>query len=91
MEVTKLTDMLCKILEDDARKKNDPWWSLISTRETCGEDKLKRNTGPDGRTNRPTTAKQRDSGRRVGVAVVHQHCARIKCLKRDGHASCVQT
>ena len=50
-------------------KKHAFWSSNISTREYYGESKLEIIVGPDGRMTRPTTAKQRDSGRQVGTSV----------------------
>ena len=59
MEVNKLTDALCKSLEDDTRKQHDPRHSHISAREAYREDKLERIVGPYGRMNLPATAKKK--------------------------------
>ena len=59
--------MLCKSLEDNARKKDAPRHIPISTREDCEESKLDMIVGPDGHTTCPETSKQRDSGRRVVI------------------------
>ena len=57
-----------KRLDENSRKQHTPQHSHISTREACGESKLERTTCLDGHVTRTETEKQRDSGKRVGVA-----------------------
>ena len=45
---------------------------------------------PDGCVTCPVTAKERDSGRRVGVAVIQKCCACRKNLRKDRSVSHVQ-
>ena len=55
----------------------------ISTRQACGESKLERIAGPDGRMTRPMTAKQQHLWIKVGTHVDQKWCAWRKHLKRD--------
>ena len=67
--ITKFSDVLTKSLEDNLRKKLDPRQSHINAIEAFGEAELERIMCADGWMNHPATAKQRQSGRRVGADV----------------------
>ena len=69
IDITNFNDVLTKSLEDNIIKQLDPGRSHINEREAFGEDELERILCADGCMNRPTTAKQRELGRRVGEAV----------------------
>ena len=47
IEVTKFTDISCKSLEEDVRKKHSPRRSHINTRQAYGQAKVEIIEGPD--------------------------------------------
>ena len=70
IEVNKLTDTLCKCLKDDIKKQNTPRHSHIRSREVHREEVLERIESPDAFYACPTPVKERESDRRVGIAVI---------------------
>ena len=69
IEVIKFTGISCKSLEDNVKKQHSPQRSHISAREAYGEAKLEIIVALDGCMTRHPTVKQRESGRKLGIAV----------------------
>ena len=84
IQIKKISNVLCKSLEDTIRKQRAP-------RRKCDSQELERIKGVDGCTNLHTKAKERVSGSNSCTLVSNNCFVCRKHLKQDGHGNCVQT
>ena len=89
--VRKFSDMLCKDIEDTARKQSGIQEYRVLHGICNSATKLERIRGRDGLATRPPTKKQLDSGRTVGTSVNSTCYVCRKYLSKEGKVVYRQT